>query len=396
MRCKTVATWRMRILCAAFAAFAWSGRAGAEPLRLKGDAIAETRAPAGLVVLEGQDKVRPWVDAEGLVWAGARSDPTADVMVLALRLREPRGFGEFKGGRFVVATGAIRPVQIDGASGIARAPWGTTLEAFGGAPVVPRFGDRAYDWLAGGRVGQNFDGRTIAGFSYLQRRTHGDISNHEVGADLAAAPARWLDFAAKSAYDLTSPGIAEASASIATRRDPWRFEVFASHRSPSRLLPATSLFSVLGDFPSQSLGGTVKWRAAPRLDLFASGAGQDVGGELGGNGTVRATLRLDDEGQGSLGLEFRRQDVATAKWSGVRVIATEPLGAGFRASTELEVAAPDEPRGRGAVWPWGLVAIAWRSGNGWEIAGASEAASTPEHRYEINGLVRISRALEVR
>jgi hypothetical protein len=301
-----------------------------------------------------------------------------------------------KGGRFVVATGAIRPVQIDGASGMARAPWGTKIEAFGGAPVVSRFGERAYDWLAGGRVSQTFLDRATTGFSYIQRRTHGDISTQELGTDVGAAPARWLDLGGKSAYDLTSPGIVDASASIAARTDAWRFEVFGAHRSPSRLLPATSLFSVLGDFPSQSLGGTIKWRAAPRLDLFVSGAGQDVGGELGGNGTLRATLRTDDEGQGSIGVELRRQDVASAKWSGARVVAAEPLGAGLRASTELELAVPDKPNGRGAVWPWGLLALAWRSGTGWEVAGATEAASTPEHRYEINALVRVSRALEFR
>jgi hypothetical protein len=335
------------------------------------------------------------VDAEGLVWAGGREGPTGDVMVLALRLRDPRGISEAKAGRFVVATGAIRPVQIDGVSTIGRAPWGSKVEAFGGAPVVPRFGDRAYDWLAGGRFSQAFDQRVTAGFSYVQRRTHGDVSDHELGTDLAAAPARWLDLAGHSAYDLTSPGVADASASIAARAQAWRFEVFGAHRSPSRLLPATSLFSVLGDFPSQSLGGTVKWRAAPRLDLFASGAGQDVGGELGGNGTLRATLRLDDRGDGSLGLELRRQDVATAQWSGARVVAAEPLGRGFRASTELEIAAPDRPRGRGAVWPWALVALAWRSGTGWEVAGATEAASTREHRYEIDALVRVSRALVI-
>jgi hypothetical protein len=261
---------------------------------------------------------------------------------------------------------------------------------------VPRFGERAYDWLAGGRAGQSLLGRTWFGFSYLQRRTHGDLSGHEFGSDLAAAPAPWLDFGAKTAYDLSSPGVADASASIATRLAPWRFEVFGSHRSPSRLLPATSLFSVLGDFPSDMLGGTVTWRPAPRLDLFVSGAGQNVGGELGGNATVRGTLRLDDEGNGSVGLELRRQDIASAKWSGVRIIATKALGPHVRASTELEVAAPDKPNGRGAVWPWGLVALAWRPWAAWEIAGATEAAATPEHASEVNALVRLSRALEFR
>ena len=92
------------------------------------------------------------MDVEGLVWAGTKPGVTGDVLVLALHLREPHGYGDVRVGRFVVATGAIFPVQIDGAEVMTRMPWGSSLEAFGGAPVVPRFGARAYDWLAGARL----------------------------------------------------------------------------------------------------------------------------------------------------------------------------------------------------------------------------------------------------
>jgi hypothetical protein len=345
-------------------------------------------------MLQGEDKARPWIDVEGLVWAGTKPEPTGDLLVLAVRLKDPHGYGELRAGRFVLATGAIRPVQLDGAEAIARAPWGSTMEMFGGAPVVPRFGPRAYDWLAGARVAQSIASRATLGLSYVERREDGEIADEEVGADFAAAPARWFDVAARSAYDLTSPGIADALVSAATRVDDWRFEVFASERSPSRLLPATSLFSVLGDFPSQSVGGTVKWRAAPRLDLLASGAGQDVGGAIGGNGWVRATLRLDDRGDGNMGLELRREDVSTAQWSGVRAICAQPLGRGFRYSTEIEIVVPDHPDGRGVAWPWGLMALSWRSRTGWEVAGALEASSTPAHRYETDALVRVARTFD--
>jgi hypothetical protein len=379
---------------------------------LRADALAESQSPVGLVILQGQDKVRPWIDAEGLVWAGAKSSLTADVLVLTVRLREPHGFGEVRGGRFVVTTGAVRPVQIDGGWVIGRTPWGSSLEAFGGAPVVPRFGPRAYDWLVGARLAQSVFSWGKVGVSYVQRREDGEISNEEVGFDLAAAPARSFDFAARAAYDLTSPGVAEARVSAATRFDAWRVEVFASRTSPSRLLPATSLFSVLGDFPSQILGCTAKWKAAPRLDVLASGAALAVGGalasdtaqsagnDLGYDAFLRTLLRLDDRGAGSLGLELRRQDVSTAQWIGVRGIAAEPLGRGFRFSTEVEVAAPDHPDGHGSVWPWGLMALAWRPtrgwGTGWETAAAVEAASTPVHRYETSALLRLSRSLEIR
>jgi hypothetical protein len=161
-------------------------------------------------------------------------------------------------------------------------------------------------------------------------------------------------------------------------------------------VPATSLFSVLGDFASQSAGATVKWRAAPRLDLLASGAAQYVGGDYGGNGWMRATLRLDDRGDGSLGLELRRQDVSSAQWSGVRAIGSQPLGRGVRYATEIEIAVPDHPDGRGAAWAWGLMALSWRSRDGWEVAGALEASSSPQHRYETDALVRVARSLELR
>jgi hypothetical protein len=370
--------------------------ASADPLRLRADAVAETQSPTGLVVLQGSDRMHPWVDAEALVWSGAKPSLTGDVLVLAMRVREPHGYAEVRAGRFVLATGAVHPVQIDGAHAVGRTPWGSTVETFGGMPVVPRFGDRSYDWLAGGRVAQSVASAATLGLSYVQRRDGGEVSDEEVGADFAAAPVRWFDVGARAAYDVTSPGLAEARASAAARWGDWRLELFGSQLQPGRLLPATSLFSVLGDFPSQTIGGTVRWRAAPRLDVLASGAGQLVGGELGSNGWVRASLKLDDRGDGNLGLELRRVDVVGAQWTGVRGIASLPLGRGFRYSSEIEVAVPDAPDGRGVAWPWGLTALSWRSRDGWEVASALEASSTPEHRYEADALVRVARTLELR
>ncbi len=386
----------MRAIAAAACLACWSPRAGAEPLRLRADALVETQSPAGLFVLQGRDAARPWVEAEALVWTGAKPDLTGDVLVLSVRLREPHGYGELRAGRFVVATGAVRPVQVDGAQAVGRTPWGATGEAFAGLPVVPRFGPRSYDWLAGGRLSQAFAGLAALGLSYVQRRDAGDIANEEVGADLAAAPARWLDLAARASYDVTSPGIAEALASVAARSERWRVELFASQRSPGRLLPATSLFSVLGDFPAQRAGATVLWKAAPRLDVLASGSGEIVGGQLGDTAWLRTTLRLDDRGDGRAGVELRREQAPASPWTGVRAIAAVALGRGWRYSSEIEIVVPDRPDGRGSAWPWGLTALSWRSRDGWEVAGAVEASSTPQHRYEADALLRVSRALELR
>ena len=90
---------------------------------------------------------------------------------------------------------------------------------------------------------------------------------------------------------------------------------------------------------------------------------------------------------------MRRVDLPQTEWTGVRAIASVPLGDGFRYATELEIVAPDHPDGRGAAWPWALTALTWRAPGGWEVAGALEASSTPLHRYEADALVRLSLAL---
>lgn len=391
MRCELLASPRGRWGRVLLVVVGVPAGVNAEPLRLRADAIAQSQAPAGLLVLSGEDRARPWLDVEGLVWAGGRPDASGDVLTLSLRLRDPLGRGELRGGRQVVTTGAIRPVHLDGVSALGRAPWGMTAEAFAGAPVAPRFGERRMEFAGGGRLAQAVGSSATVGVSYVQQRGRGEVDREEAGADLTLLPARWLDVAARGAYDLQSPGVTEALASAAVRSGAWRVEGFASHRSPSRLLPATSLFSVLGDLPSRSLGATVRWRAAPRLELLGTAAAMATAGETGGNGWLRARLWLDDEGDSSVGVELRRQQVSTARWSGARAIISLGLGGGFRYVSELELAVPDEPRLGSVVWPWGLVSLAWRSARGWEFAGALEASSTPQSRHETTVLARLSR-----
>jgi hypothetical protein len=117
-----------------------------------------------------------------------------------------------------------------------------------------------------------------------------------------------------------------------------------------------------------------------------------LGGELGGYGSLRSTLRLDDRGDGSVGIEIQRHDIATVHWSGVRFVGAERLSAHFRASSELELARTSDDGRSVSVWPWGLAALTWSSGTGWEAAAATEAGSTPKYRFEVNGLVRVSYA----
>ena len=383
---------RTRTLAASalLAASLGTGTASAQ-YRLRADAFFSAPDPAtGMLILSGESRNPSWLTADTVVWLGANTDHAGDVMVASVRAREPNGYAEARVGRMMVAPGAIRPVHLDGIDLTGRAPWGTSVEAFGGMPVVSTFQPRDYDWAVGGRLAQRFSQYATVGVSYLQMRQTGALAYEEMGVDGTVHATTWLDAAFTGALDLQALDLADARASLSARFSKVRFELFAVRRSPSHLLPATSLFSALGDIPSQRAGGSVLWRPAPRLDVLGEGAIESIGGDLGAQGLLRATLRLDDKGAGALGLEGRRQSTPGASWTGVRGTARVPIGKKLAASTELEIVAPDDPRGRGAVWPWGLVALRYRVVRAWEVAGAVEASASPTAVSAVSGMLRCS------
>jgi hypothetical protein len=100
-----------------------------------------------------------------LIWAGVGDTENFDALVVSVRLRDPEGRAEGQLGRFILATGAVRAVQIDGGLATFRAPSKTHVEIFGGAPVVGDFDSRASDWMVGTRVSQGLGDRGVIGAS---------------------------------------------------------------------------------------------------------------------------------------------------------------------------------------------------------------------------------------
>jgi hypothetical protein len=387
---------RQRLAIAAALALSLAATAATgEPLRLRGDALATAESPAGLMTLEASGQARSWLSAEALVWLGARPDTDGNALVIALVARDPSRRAQARAGRFVAAAGALRPTHIDGLSARAALPWWQLhAEAFGGAPVLAGEGGRAYSWITGGRISRSLGRWGSTGVGYMQRREAGRLADEELAFDAGGAATSRLDLGFRGAYDLSSPGISEVRGLAAWRWRAYRFGAFATHRSPSRLLPATSLFSVLGDVPSQRLGGEMTWRAAPRLDVVGVAAASYVAEELGADLEVRGLLRLDPRGRGLATLGVRRQNAPLADFTGIRATGRVPAGEALWLSTELELAIPDDPRDRGRAWPWGLVALRWTPQPLWQAAVGLEASSTPTHRFRTDALLRVSRAWE--
>ncbi len=356
------------------------------------DLLMQGRPAEGLLILHSGYRNSPYVDADAVVFVGAsQSGREGDVLSVNLGFREPHGYAQGRVGRFVLSTGAVRPVQIDGASVLGRAPTGSTLQVFGGMPVVPELGPRAFDWLAGARLGQwLLDQRVGAGVSYLQRRDGGERSGEEVGADLSLTPLSWLGVNAIGSWDLLHDGLAEARLSANAHVERSSAQLFASRRVASRLLPATSLFSVISEAPSSELGAGWLWNAFPRLDLGGEGALEALDHALGYRVALRTTLRFSDQDGGQLGLEATRRKLGREGWSGGSVRVELPINARLRTHAGLELVGADHPAGRGALWPWTRVGASYALGSAWLLAAALSARSTPQYRSELYALLRVS------
>lgn len=376
----------------------------AQPHRIGAERWGQANPNYGLIILEGSTRKYPYIDAEALVWgAVGTSEPGFDnaaqfeALVVTLRLRDPRGISDTRLGRFILATGSVRAMHIDGGHVTLRARSKTHFEVFGGVPVDGNVDGRQHDWMVGGRLSQGLGKRGVIGASYYNRFNTGQRSDEEVGGDFALRVAHWLDMAAKVSWELVNPGLVEVLGTISaeTKSRAIRGEVYVTKRSATRLLQATSLFTVIGDPETLATGANLLWRAAPRLDLWVNGALRDAQEKYGWSGYVRGVLRTDDEGKGSILGEVRRQSVSVSQWTGLRVAAVIPLYEDFDTTVglmpEFEIVFPDDPEpDQGSVWPWGRLALRWEPTRSWAIAAACEASANQVQRYEVRGLARVS------
>jgi hypothetical protein len=244
------------------------------------------------------------------------------------------------------------------------------------------------------RVSRRLGDWGSAGVAFLEQRDTGMLSTEELGFDAGMAFGDKDDAGAKVAYDLVNPGVAEVSLTATHRAGALRTDVFASHREASHLLPATSLFTVLGDMASERGGTTLTWKAAPRLDLTAEVAARRAGTDFSPELVARAKLKLDDKGKSALSGEARRDGVGGDEWTGLRGSARIALPRSLTFATEVELVIPDTDRMTGRVWPWALTALSWNHGE-WRAAVAAEASASPTDVRRLDVLGQLARTWEM-
>lgn len=295
-----------------------------------------------------------------------------------------------RAGRFVLATGAVRPVHLDGGHVRLRSEQGTQVEGFGGMPVTLQHGGRAFDWLVGGRLSQRLMSFGVLGASYVQQRDHGRQTNEELGADLVLYLWRNLSLNGRAAYDVARRDVAETTLTSSYGSVERRVELFGSLRNASLILPSTSLFSVLSNEASVQAGASGRIRVAPRLRLEGLAAYRGQGAEAAPRLRAGGTLWLDDEQSGMIEGAVTRDGVGDGKWTGMRVLLSREVIEALRVMGELELVVPDHDRNNGKIWPWGRLSARYTLFEHWSISAGAEGSSSPQFSKVFQGIARLA------
>ncbi|MDD9967692.1 MAG: hypothetical protein OXR73_15770 [Myxococcales bacterium] len=358
--------------------------------------LLQGRPQEGLLTLHSGYRNHPYIDADALVWLGAAGsdDLSGDVLTASVGVREPNGYGSARVGRFVLATGAVRPVHLDGVRLVARAR-GATLETFFGVPVAPGLSGRGFDWLAGGRAGQQLLGERLGlGLSYVHQRDSGMIANEEVGTDVTLRPLARLWIRGVASWDVSLEGLAAAQLHATWAQDRLTVHGFAERRVAARLLPSTSLFSTISDSAASEVGADLDYQWFPRLSVGGRAALQwieiDTGLTRGFRATARARLALGDQGEGHALLELSRRGGLAAGYSAAYFGVERMVWRALYAHASGELVAADAPGEGGRLWPYANVGLRYGDRRGLSVAGALIARATPAAVHEVSALIRVS------
>lgn len=359
--------------------------------------LGSARPQAGLVTLYSGYRNHPLIDAEAEVWIGQglydESEPLrSDVLTVNVGLRDPGGHLHARLGRLLFSSGAIRPIHIDGIKLRGRSDFGTAVETFAGVPVVDSLLE-GYDWVAGGRVSQRlWEERLGVGVSYVHQGRDGMLANEEVGADLSLAHGQ-VTLRGVGAWDLVLAGLATARVEVGVSPSDLVARLHVERRVAARLLPATSLFSVISDSANSELGADVDYQWFPRLSVGATGNLQwidvdqapDRGYQLG----LRSRLELGEADEGDILLMVSRRGGFDAAYNAVYVAIERKLSEALRVHAASELVAADNPGEDGKLWPYLNVGVRWHLSDALDLAGGMVARSTPRYAHEVTGLLRL-------
>lgn len=301
-----------------------------------------------------------------------------------------------RAGRQLIASGRARNLQLDGLLLRSRLGAGFGIEAYGGAPVTPRFGSVRGQAAVGGRLfwrpGPRFEG----GVSFVHLLTDGRVDRQELGADARLRVTEEISLAGSAAFSTVEARLAEA-----TLRALWQpqrnleLDLEVARTAPDLFVSRASIFSVFSEESRDEAGAAIFWRPHPKLRLWADGYVISEESGVGGRGGVRGTLNLDAMGRTILGLEARTLAVP---WNGYwqwRAFGVRRLSPAFLATldadaTWLRDALNDQ---RASLTVAGT--LGWDFRPGWRAVVTGIAGTTPLVASRFEAMAKVVYNLDV-
>jgi hypothetical protein len=170
-------------------------------------------------------------------------------------------------GRQLVLGGVAGALQLDGASGLARLPYGFGLSAFVGSPVSQRFDARGTEatfnpqrgtFATGGRASWTIAPWAQLGASFVELKDRGDPGRRQVGGDVRVLVYQPLTVLANANYDLHESRWAEAGVLGQYQLLPKLFVTADyKHVDPDLFLARSSIMTIFTVERHNEVGGGV-------------------------------------------------------------------------------------------------------------------------------------------
>ena len=300
-------------------------------------------------------------------------------------------------GQFVFG-GAARARQIDGGSLTVRLWRGLAVNAYGGAPVTPRFATQQGDAIAGARLFWRRSFNTELGLSFVHVLDKGRVAREDLGAD-----ARWQAHPTLALTDYALLSLTElrlAEGDLAATWQPLRMlEVRADYRrtAPDLFLPRSSILSVFSQESHDEAGASIYLRPHARVRLTADyhvivgAAGVDAAG-AGNRAGVKLNVYLGPAFETSLGAEARLLTLPGNGYTQARLYLIHRILPTLAITLDADAIVLEQPLTgyAGQTFSFtGAGTLGWDFHPGWRVVGTAIGDVTPFVERRLEGMVKL-------
>jgi hypothetical protein len=293
---------------------------------------------------------------------------------------------ELRLGRQLVFGGAARAQPMDGASATARIWRRVYVNAYGGAPVTPRFGVHQGDFMAGGRMFWRPTVDSELGASFLEMLNDGLQARQDLGVDGRWRPLRSLTLTGYALFSLLELRLAEGD--LAALWQPLSsLQLGADYRrtSPDLFLPRSSILSVFSQETRDEAGGNAWWRPISRLRIETDYHVILAEAGFGQRGGARVSASLGRFFETTLAAEVRFLRLATANgYVQERLYLIQRLSPAWVATLDLDLYKLEQPINGQTLSFTSAATLGWQIAPRWRAVVTGIADTTPqvERRFE--------------